>query len=118
MGDVFPRFKAAAVQAASVFLDRDATVAKACRLIEEAGGHGADIVAFPEVFVPGFPYWNWIGSPLKSGKYFRDLIANSVTVPSDATEQLGEAAAAPAVTSSSASTRSAPTAWPRTTTPR
>ncbi len=92
MGDEFPRFKAAAVQAASVFLDREATAAKACRLIEEAGRQGADIVAFPEVFIPGFPYWNWIGSPLKSGKYFRDLIANSVTVPSEITEQLGEAA--------------------------
>jgi len=88
----FPRLKAAAVQAASVFLNREATTAKACRLIEEAGRNRADIVAFPEVCIPGFPYWNWIGSPLKSARYFRELILNSVVVPSDVTEQLGEAA--------------------------
>jgi UPF0716 family protein affecting phage T7 exclusion len=33
MGDTFPKFKAAAIQAAPVFLNREATVEKACRLI-------------------------------------------------------------------------------------
>jgi aliphatic nitrilase len=49
MGDTFPRFKAAAIQAAPVFLDRDATVDKSCRLIEEAADKGAKPIAFPEV---------------------------------------------------------------------
>jgi predicted amidohydrolase len=53
MGDTFPRFKAAAIQAAPVFLDRDATVDKSCRLIEEAADKGAKLIAFPEVFIPG-----------------------------------------------------------------
>ena len=48
-----PKFKAAAVQAAPVFLDTDATVDKVCRLIKEAAGNGAKLVAFPEVFVAG-----------------------------------------------------------------
>ncbi len=92
MASDFPRCRAAAIQAAPVFLDREATVEKACALIAEAGGHGADLIAFPEVFVPGYPYWVWLDSPLKNTSLFRRLYLNSVTVPSDATDRLCKAA--------------------------
>jgi len=49
--------KVAAVQAASVFLDLDATVDKTVGLVAEAAAGGAAVVAFPEGFVPGHPGW-------------------------------------------------------------
>ena len=57
MGDVEPVIRAAAVQAASAFLDREASTAKACELIRRAGEHGAQLIAFPEGFIPAHPLW-------------------------------------------------------------
>ncbi|MBW2617477.1 MAG: carbon-nitrogen hydrolase family protein [Deltaproteobacteria bacterium] len=49
--------KVAAIQAASVFLDRKATTDKALRLMREAASEGAQLCAFPEAFVSGYPVW-------------------------------------------------------------
>ncbi|MBI2372297.1 MAG: carbon-nitrogen hydrolase family protein [Deltaproteobacteria bacterium] len=92
MGDRYPKLKLAAVQAAPVFLDREATVDKACRLIEEAGAGGAVLVGFPECYVPGFPRWYRFRTLYDCGELYRALFANSVEVPSEATEQLCAAA--------------------------
>ena len=87
-----PKFKAAAVQASPVFLNADATVDKACNIISEAAGNGASLVAFPEVFVAGYPYWNWIMTPVQGSKWYEKLYKNSITVPGPETERLCEAA--------------------------
>jgi nitrilase len=88
-------FLVAAVQAAPIFLDRDATVEKGVALIEEAGAHGAKVIAFPETWIPGYPAWifgaaDW-DEPL-SKRVFARLQRNAVTVPSAATEALCRAA--------------------------
>ena len=87
-------FVAAAVQAAPVFLDRDATVDKAVGLLKEAGGQGARLVAFPETFVPTYPDWVWRSSPWADGpsNWYERLLDQSVVVPSAATDTLAGAA--------------------------
>lgn len=50
-------FRAAAVQESPVWMDRAATTEKVIALLREAARGGADIIAFPESFIPGFPYW-------------------------------------------------------------
>jgi predicted amidohydrolase len=87
-----PVFKAAAVQAAPCFLDSDATIAKASRLIAEAAGNGAKLVVFPEVFVPGYPYWNWCMTPLEGSTWFRRLCLSSIEIPGPEIDVLCEAA--------------------------
>ena len=76
-----PRFKAAAVQASPIYLDASATADKAAALVREAAANGARLVAFPEVFVPGYPYWNWITDPVTGSGWFEKLVKASVLVP-------------------------------------
>jgi len=87
-----PKFKAAAVQASPVFLNVDATVDKAISIIKEAAGNGASLVAFPEVFVAGYPYWNWIMTPVQGSKWYEQLYVNSITVPGPEVDRICEAA--------------------------
>jgi len=89
-----PSSRVAAVQAAPVFLDTDATVSKACDLIAEAARHGAALVAFPEVFVPGYPYWNWITDPVSGSAWFKKLALAAVVVPGPEVDRLCAAARA------------------------
>src|SRR5258705_13565913 len=63
MGLVHQKYKVAVVQAAPVFLDLDATVDKTIALIEEASAKGAKLIAFPETFIPGYPWQIYLGAP-------------------------------------------------------
>src|SRR3954470_6277550 len=88
-------FKIAAVQAAPVFMNREATVAKACELIAEAARDGARLVVFPEAFIPTYPDWVWHIPPAEHGMLadlYGELLDQSVTIPSPVTEELGRAA--------------------------
>jgi len=87
-----PKFKAAAVQSSPVFLNVDATVDKSISIIKEAAGNGASLVAFPEVFIAGYPYWNWIMTPVQGSKWYEQLYVNSITVPGPEVDRICEAA--------------------------
>jgi len=71
-------FKAAVVQTSPVFLNTKATVDKACSLIEEVSKAGAQLVAFPEVFISGYPYWNWITNPIEGSEWFEKLYHSAI----------------------------------------
>lgn len=51
--------KVAIVQHAPRLLDREASVQIAADLITEVAQAGAELVVFPEAFVPGYPAWIW-----------------------------------------------------------
>src|SRR5450756_1111623 len=94
MGDVYKPVRVAAVQAASVFLDREGSTEKACRLIREAGAHGARVIGFPESFIPAHPVWfhHHAATAGISNKLSVELFKNSVEVPGAETEALCAAA--------------------------
>jgi len=83
----------AAVQAAYVLMDREATLAKVETLMADPAVRAADLVVFPEAFVPGTPIW--IDSrPIWNGdeQWFAMLADQAVVVPSETTARLGAAA--------------------------
>ncbi len=88
----YPKFKACAAHVAPVFLETPATVQKACSLIAEAARNGAQLIAFPESFVPGFPVWASVQAPIKNHDFFKRLAANSIEVPGPEVSALCEAA--------------------------
>ena len=89
--------KVAVVQAAPVLFDRERTVDKACRLIAEVAAQGAQLVLFPEAFIPAYPrglsFGMVVGSRSAEGRrIWQRYWENAVEVPSATTERLGAAA--------------------------
>lgn len=87
--------KIAAAQISPIFLDKEKTVEKACKVILEAGKNGADLIVFPEAFISGYPDWVWLIPNSKGAdlnELYLKLVENAVTVPDDSTKKLCEAA--------------------------
>ncbi len=79
MGTMYPAYKVAAAHVAPVFLDVE--IQKACAVIEEAARHGAQLVAFPETYIPAFPVWSALQAPIHSHRWFSRLAANTMRCP-------------------------------------
>lgn len=75
-----PVVKVAAAHAAPVYMDAAATVKKAVSLIDEAARNGAELVVFPESYIPGFPVWAALWAPIYNHERFKRMVANSVLV--------------------------------------
>ena len=63
-----------------VFLDKAATTAKAVLTIGEAASKGAQLLAFPESFIPGFPVWAALWAPMKNHDLFEMFVNNSIAI--------------------------------------
>jgi len=85
----------AAAQVAPVFLDKKATLDKACEVIMEASKNGARLVVFPEAFFPAYPEWSWVvpgGEPGLLDPLYTELVENSIAIPDETTEKLCQTA--------------------------
>lgn len=87
-----PAYRAAAVQAAPVFLDLDASIDKAVGLIAEASRNGAKLIAFPETWLPGYPWFIWLDSPAWGMQFIQRYHDHSLVYGSPEAERLVQAA--------------------------
>ena len=75
-----PKYKIAVAHVAPVFLEVEATVDKVCSLIRETARHGAQMVVFPETYIPAFPVWCALRAPIHNHDFFCMLAANSLKI--------------------------------------
>ena len=88
------KFKVAAVQAAPRFSIWMHPSKRRIRLIDEAGAKGARLVAFPETWIPGYPWWIWLGAPawaIMKG-FVSAYFDNALAYDSPAADKLRQAA--------------------------
>ncbi|MCG7632942.1 carbon-nitrogen hydrolase family protein [Gordonia McavH-238-E] len=85
-------FKAAVTQAEPVWFDLSATVDKTIALVEEASRAGADLIAFPETWIPGYPWFLWLDSVAWQSQYFIRYPQNSLDLDGSEFAAIREAA--------------------------
>ncbi|MGO7423908.1 nitrilase-related carbon-nitrogen hydrolase, partial [Rhizobium ruizarguesonis] len=87
-----PSVRVAAAQIAPDLTSREKTLARVLDAIREAAAKGAELIVFPETFVPWYPYFSFVLPPVLSGKEHVRLYEEAVTVPSAATDAVSAAA--------------------------
>ncbi|MFC4124764.1 nitrilase-related carbon-nitrogen hydrolase [Nocardia rhizosphaerae] len=73
------RIRVAAVQAEPAWLQREVGLEQTLGLIDEAAAGGARLVAFPETFLPGYPWWLWLNAVDWGSEFRSRYLANAVT---------------------------------------
>ena len=84
--------RAAAVQLSPVLYSRDGTVGRVVAKIDELATQGVQFAIFPETVVPYYPYFSFVQRPFEMSAEQLRLMGQAVTVPSPATEAIGDAA--------------------------
>ncbi|OKL56108.1 hypothetical protein UA08_08685 [Talaromyces atroroseus] len=83
--------RVAAIQAEPVWNDLQGGVDKSIKLIQEASFNGANVVGFPEVFIPGYPWSIWAKSPTENGEFMNEYFNNSMELESPEMERIKNA---------------------------
>ncbi|NQV48100.1 MAG: carbon-nitrogen hydrolase family protein [Rhodospirillaceae bacterium] len=89
--------KIAVCQKPPVLLDLKATMERALESLDEAANEGAQLIVFPEAYLPGYPTWIWRlrpGGDMALGNTIHaELRKNSVDIAGGGLKPLTEAAA-------------------------
>lgn len=85
--------KVAVVQAAPAFLNLQAGVAKTIDLMRQASTQGAKLIAFPECWLPGYPWWIWLDSPAWGMQFVGRHFQNCMTADGPEAAEIAQAAA-------------------------
>jgi predicted amidohydrolase len=88
----FEEFTLAAVQAAPVYFDAEASTDKAVGLIHDAAATGATMAAFGETWLSGYPFWARERNSHLTRRARALYIANAIDVPGPETDRLCAAA--------------------------
>lgn len=88
------KIRAAAVQLSPVLFSRDGTTEKVLAAIASAAQQGAQLVVFPEAFIPYYPYFSFVQPPVLMGKEHMALYEEAVEVPGPVTNVVSQAAKA------------------------
>ena len=88
--------KVAVIQKSPVFLNKTKTIKRVVELVSETSSSGANLVVFPETYIPGYPDWIWRLRPQNdqelTEKIHAQLLANSVNLNSDDMEAIFKSA--------------------------
>ena len=84
--------RVAAVQAAPVHMNLNASIDKAIGLAEQASEKGCDLIAFGEAWLPGYPFHIWLGAPAWGFQFTKAYYENSLELGSPEYQRLADTA--------------------------
>ncbi|KAF9693389.1 hypothetical protein EKO04_008902 [Ascochyta lentis] len=84
--------RVAACHAAPVFLSAKATTQKAVSFIKIASKNSANLIIFPETFIPAFPVWSALRAPTENHDLFKQMAEQSVLADGEEIQALQSAA--------------------------
>ena len=84
--------RVAAAQLSPSLEKASSTIDKVLGAIDDAAKQGAQLIVFPETFVPYYPYFSFVQTPMQSGKEHLRLYEEAVVVPGPITDLVSERA--------------------------